>query len=130
MARTENLYRRLEQLEGEFTLILASEFQQIAAGQSSRFLSRKVPNLSDGKYWRDAETQRAEKMEREILVLREKLGETPHDGPVAVTREFVRRRAESSGRYDRGQTLLAKELLARLTEAEPGAASGGDKPTK
>jgi hypothetical protein len=76
MSKTDKLYKRLKELEAEYKKRLIIEFQNVAENIcGSMYLSRKRPHMFDGKFWRSKEVAEIERLEKDIIALREKLGE-------------------------------------------------------
>jgi hypothetical protein len=115
MGRKENLYKRLDALEGEFAEYLLKELTNVAEGRISWFLSRKVPHLFDGKKWRNQEVADAERAEKEIIELREKL-EEPVEGPMKFLSEYVEKERQLPDRLDGGDKHLAQQLISNVKE--------------
>ena len=118
MSRTNKIYERLDQLETEFRKRLTDEFQKGPSGAWSRYLSRKIPHLMDGRFWRNAEAAELEMMEKDIVALREKLGEPISESPVNILREFCKRRSELKDPHSGSEAALVKEMLSKLAEEE------------
>ena len=115
MSRTSILYDTLDELEREFVSILLKELQSIASGHSSRFFSRKIAYLFEGKFWQDANTLRVEEIEKDIIALREKLAEPLDGGPTGLAEEFAHRRAELPDRHKGGEVHLAAGPVLEAT---------------
>jgi Domain of unknown function (DUF4160) len=74
MSRVENLENRLREIILQFGRLLRAELTAIAAGGSSRYLTRKTsPHVFDGRFWSTDETDRLERLEDEIRSLGSKL---------------------------------------------------------
>ena len=112
--RTQRLYHRLREIEEEYRAGLVLEFQKIVAGGLSRYLSRKIPHLFDGRFWRSTESAQLERLEREIQQLRSKLKE-PSPGPlVNIVHGFVRDCRETKDKHPGGEVRMAKRCLSEL----------------
>jgi hypothetical protein len=116
MGRKEKLYERLDQLEDDFAQYLLKEFYNVASGRTSWFLSRKIPHHLDGKFWRNPEVADAERTEREINELREKLKEPSSHGPLAILSYFVEAERQLPDRFDGGDKHLARKIIEKLKE--------------
>jgi hypothetical protein len=116
MGRNEKLYERLDQLEDDFAAYLLTELQNVAAGHTSWFLSRKIPHHLDGRFWRSSEVADAERTEGEINELREKLKESTPDGPLAILAEFVEEERQLPDKFDGGRKHLARRIISKLIE--------------
>ncbi len=116
MARTQKLHERLDQLEEEFAVFLGKELERVAQGHSSRFLSRKVPHLVDGRFYRTAEVADAERTEQEILDLRQKLKEADSEGLLTILEHYVEAERQLKDRFDGGDKRLARTTLTKLKE--------------
>ena len=113
MNRTEKLFDSLANLEAQFLKMVIDEFEH---RYPSSYLSRKTSHAFDGKKWRNARTGELERLEKEILALREKLGEPVAEGPIAVVHDFVAAREAANDRYHGGIERLQREARERLEE--------------
>jgi len=89
MRRSQKLYRRLEQLEAELYDVLRRHLEKEATGERSMYLLRQLG--FDGwtsKTRCDDETDSAERLEKEVLELRRKVGEPSAEGPLAIIEKY------------------------------------------
>jgi hypothetical protein len=111
-ARAGRLYRRLDELEAEFRTLLRKELETELSGSGfSRYLARK--HLFDGRRWRNTSAAHLERLEKDIVRLREKLGEPLTASAVGIALEYARvvpTLKVTSGE----QKHLVKQLLDRL----------------
>lgn len=113
----EARYQTLDALEEDFEWLVREELQSLVAGGAARFLNRNRDFL--GAWTREsADVDRWAKLESRIRILREQLGESAQDGPVAVADAFYSERHRGRVR------ALAGRLLKRL-ESGGGESAGG-----
>jgi hypothetical protein len=112
-ARTGRLYRRLDELEAEFRTLLQKELKAELSGGHSRYLCRKYPHLFEGRFWRNAGAAHLERLEKDIVRLREKLGEPLTASAVGIVLEYAR--VAPALKVTSGELKhLLKQLLGRL----------------
>lgn len=114
MQRTEKLYRHLDQLEQEYSRLLERELKKVVNNRPSRYLSRKVPHLFDGKFWRDPQTAHMEKLEKDIRAIRVKLGEPISAGVLSIVDRITDQLQNRKDWYDGGSKKVAQQLLLEL----------------
>lgn len=110
MSRTDKLYETLASMESRFLKMVSQEFER----SWSSYLRRKDAIFGEGKSWRDARTAELERLEKDIVTLRERLGEPMAESAVAVVQEYVAKRAAAKDRHDGGDAHLRKEALLKL----------------
>ncbi|WP_395741594.1 hypothetical protein [Prosthecobacter sp.] len=109
MGRTDQLYSRLEALEEEFEVSLRTEFEKIAGGSYSGFLSRKNSLLIWGRRWLSREVALLERLETDIRQLRIQLFASDQDGVLGILSEYLTMTATSDahgGRAHAARTVL------------------------
>jgi hypothetical protein len=116
MSRNEKLYKHLDDLEREFAKHLRAEFEEIAGGGYSDFFGRKWYRhrshhaSQPGRTSADSHTRFLEKLEYDIIALREKLGEPLDLGPTALSTEYPNREKSLPDEFHGGQAHLAREM--------------------
>ena len=120
MRRTEKLYRYLDQFEQEYSVLLKRELQKVVNNRPSRYFSRKVPRLFDGKFWRDPQIAHMEKLERDIRAIRVKLGEPIPAGVLSIVDRIADQSQNRKDWYDGGSKKIAQELLLELRAVAVG----------
>jgi len=116
MSRTDKLYKRLDELEAEYIKLAENEFNKVLSNQSSTYFSRKIPYLFDGKFYLNAETAHLEKIESEILALREKLGSPVKSSPVSIVFDYSSKLEGLKDKLTGGKKSLTKEYQKKLSE--------------
>jgi hypothetical protein len=112
MRRNETLLNRLGEIESQFRELLRHEFKTVSDGKFSQYLWKS--DSTWGRKWRDEHSQMLEKLEKEILQLREKLQLPVGESPVSFVEEFVEQRNGLKDRFHGGAKHLADEMLKRL----------------
>jgi len=115
MSRTDKLYKRLKELEAEYKKKLIIEFQNVAENiRGSMYLDRKRPHSFAGKFWQSKEVSEIERLEKDIIKLREKLGEPIPGELVALVEEYNEKQEVAKDSLRGGQEHIAREILNRL----------------
>jgi hypothetical protein len=114
MSRTGKLYDSLDEIEKTYVTILRKEFEQLVRTHISWLLWNKTDIWLTSRCRQFADMDRIEKMEKDIISIRKKLGEPVSEGPVALVEEYVSRYNE--GKDDKN--VLAKEILAKIRDME------------
>lgn len=114
MGKTDDLHERLEVLECEFVVLLHRELVLITQGGSSRFLTRKISHVLDGKAWLNPETAYLEHLELEIRRLRIKLFSSDQAGVLMILTKFLSMTSTAEMRMHGGESHAAKVALKDL----------------
>ena len=115
MSKTDNLYKRLEDLEAEYKKKFIMEFQNVAKNIcGSMYLNRKRPHMFAGKFWRSKEVSEIERLEKDVIKLREKLGEPVPGELVGLVEEYNEKQEVAKDSLRGGQEHIAREILNRL----------------
>ena len=109
MARTDKLYARLDRLEKKMLDMLLIEFE----AEFSEYLTRKKSKLHQGKTRVYNEVAELEEVEKEILMLREKLQEPAAGTTLGVLDEYIARARATRDRTT-GDLHLRKEFIERF----------------
>ncbi|WP_395737567.1 hypothetical protein [Prosthecobacter sp.] len=111
MGRTDQLYSRLEALEEEFGVLLRREIERVAEGGFSRFLSRKIPHLFDGRKWLKNEAVTLERLESDIRQLRIQLFASDQDGVLGLLNQYLTMTETTTARAHGGRAHAARTVL-------------------
>lgn len=123
MSRNKKLFDRLDQLKNDYKKMIVKEFEGILNGHYSRYFSRKEDlfehgPIALGKSWQNKETALTEKVEKEILLLSDKLNEPSAKFLCNMIDNFVEERNNLKDRFEGGEEALAREYLNKLTEID------------
>ena len=111
MARSERLFRRLDELEREYRALLAKACRDDLEHKFSKAAIRALqPGLLDGKLWRDPEAARLEYLDKEIRGLRHKLSLPLSQSPV---NELEQLRDMFSGKRDGERRRLLQDFIQK-----------------
>jgi hypothetical protein len=113
MSRRETQAHRLATLEEEFRRAICEELGLEAESKTSRYFTRKIPFIVDGRKYQDDRTAYLERLEKEIVALHGQLGDSDLGESLAVVEAFAEKLA--AGLHSGARAGLARELLARLT---------------
>jgi len=113
MSRTEKLFWRLDQLEGEFRKVATTELQAFLRGSFSQILSRVYSDTFRGKKWRSEECGDFEWMEKEIEALRVKLEQPVSESPVGQLRTLLQQLDAEKKNGTGMEFRIVQELLRR-----------------
>jgi hypothetical protein len=84
MSRVEKLQRRLRELEDELEGKVIAELKKEAAGETSRFLSRRMSSYLDGGQYRRPDVGGLESLFTRVMALKDKLSEDSSSGATGV----------------------------------------------
>lgn len=88
MSRQNKLFLRLDTLESEWKKIILSELEKISNEGDSKYITRYMGHYVSPAYG-DDETNKIERLEKEIYKLRKTLLLPMDTGPKAILDEFV-----------------------------------------
>ena len=108
MSRGEKLYERLDALERDYQKMAAAELARTLADGYSSMLAVKAWGWNPRRF---KERQRLDKLEKEILAIREKLNEPLQDSPVATIRHVCEKLVEvGAGKWNEAFPLIRRVL--------------------
>ena len=116
MSRLDKQEQRLKELERTFSRLLRRELVMVAdSGKiwASQYLYHKWQYADSGKSKKNRATKELEKLERDILKLRDKLGLPMNGGPIGIIQEWTEEISGLSEESDR--RACAKRALAKLS---------------
>jgi hypothetical protein len=114
MSRSESLEHRVRELTDEFGRLLRAEFMSVAAGGTSRFLTRKVPHVMDGRYWSTVTSDRLERLESEMRRSPGHLADPESAELLRILDTYTRGRESASDRHEGGEIRLARQALVAM----------------
>ena len=112
--RSERSVRPIEELEEHFERLLLFELQKEAAGQSSPFLQQRLHKPLGAKLWHRQQESATERLLREVMSARRKLGKNLREGAVGIVLAYDRLGEQGNVLVHGSATNFAKQNLSRL----------------
>ena len=108
MSGKQRYYENLDALEKDLLEAIKREFIMLSQGVESRFILRHLGSYTSDKY-SDSDTDKLEKLEKDIVKLRDKLNISAIDPPLTLLTEFVmRHKAGENSKH------ISRDIIKRM----------------